>query len=321
MNQTKTIRWVLYHQPIDLFIRTAEAFKEEIERQTNGRINVEIYTTTEFADKFKKGIDIDPMVWIQSGDCEMSQVQISEVANWHSPDFWALELPFLFRDHDHATRALEGPIGQSMLASLENTSPARGLAFTYSGGYRCLAVDHEVTTAEALKGLTVITNSNPIMVETAEAFGCTPVSVHLKDRHNENKRKETNFNGNNAIETTLPRYEAEAKTDVHRYIANTKHNMYLTSILISKDFWRDLSEEDKQAVQSAALHTSRLERAWSIEDARKISDSKEEQEKLGIHYNEFSDSELSKLKEAVQPLYNKYSQFFTPDLVDGIIKS
>jgi hypothetical protein len=321
MNKTKTIRWVLYHQPIDLFIRTAEAFKAEIERQTNGRINVEIYTTTEFAEKFKKGIDVDPIVWIQSGECEMSQVQIGEVANWHSPDFWALELPFLFRDHDHATRALEGPIGQRMLASLENTSPTRGLAFTYSGGYRCLAADREINTVEDLKGLTVVTSLNPIMIETAEAFGCTAVPVHIKDRHNENKRKETNFNGNNAVETTLPRYEAEAKTDVHRYIANTKHNMYLTSILISKEFWHNLSTEDKEAVQSAALYTSRLERAWSIEDSRKISDSKEEQDKLGIHYNEFSDSELDKLKQAVQPLYNKYAQFFTPDLVDGIIKS
>ena len=65
MSQTRTIRWVLYHEPIDLFIRTAEAFGDEIARLTDGRINVEIYSTTEFAEKFKKGIDVEPLVWMQ----------------------------------------------------------------------------------------------------------------------------------------------------------------------------------------------------------------------------------------------------------------
>lgn len=321
MSQTRTIRWVLYHEPIDLFIRTAEAFSEEIGRLTNGRINVEIYSTKEFASKFKKGVDVEPLVWMQAGDCEMSQVQISEIANWHSPDFWALELPFLFRDHDHATRALEGPVGQSMLRGLEKTSPARGLAFTYSGGYRCLAVDREINTAEDLKGLTVITNKNPIMIETAEAFGCTPISVHVKDRHSENKLLTTNLNGNNAIETTLPRYEKEAKTELHTHVVNTKHSMYLTSILIAKEFWNSLSQEDQDLIQQAALHSSRLEREWSVADADKISNSKAEQEKLGIQYSEFDQTERAKLESLVQPLYTKYAQFFTPDLVDGIIKS
>jgi TRAP-type C4-dicarboxylate transport system substrate-binding protein len=321
MSQTRTIRWVLYHEPIDLFIRTAEAFSEEINRLTNGTINVEIYSTTEFANKFKKGIDVEPLVWMQAGDCEMSQVQISEIANWHSPDFWALELPFLFRDHDHATRALEGPVGQSMLQGLEKTSPARGLAFTYSGGYRCLAVDREINTVEDLKGLSVITHKNPITIETAEAFGLNAVPVHIKDRHSIEKRSETNHNGNNAVETTLPRYEKEAKSDAHRYVVNTKHNMYLTSIIIAKEFWNSLTQEDQAVIQQAALHSSRLEREWSVADADKIANSADKQAKLGIHYNEFDEAERAKLKALVEPLYAKYSQFFTPDLVDGIIKS
>ena len=120
MSQTRTIRWVLYHEPIELFLRTAEAFSEEIAKLTNGRINVEIYTQTDFAEKFNKTSDIEPMVWMQSGDCEMSQLHVAHLGVWHSPDFFALELPFLFDSHDHATRVLEGPVGQGMLSSLED---------------------------------------------------------------------------------------------------------------------------------------------------------------------------------------------------------
>jgi TRAP-type C4-dicarboxylate transport system substrate-binding protein len=239
---------------------------------------------------------------------------------WHTPDFFALELPFLFDSHEHATRVLEGDIGESMLNGLDDTTPVHGLAFTYSGGYRCLAVDRAIKTAEDFKGLKMITNTNPVSIDTAEAFGCVAVPVNQKDVFSGKKNTDNKHFGNNAIETTLPRYEAEAKSDVHTYISNTKHSMYLTSILIAKDFWASLDAEDQAAIKAAAMHSSQLERTWTVEDSNKIATSAEEQAKLGVTYSELDDSERAKLKLAVQPLYNKYRGIFSVDLVDGIIK-
>ena len=320
MSQTRTIRWVLYHEPVDLFLRTAKAFSEEIARKTNGRLVVEILTTEEFAEKYNKDASIEPMVWMQSGDAEMSQIHISHLGVWHAPEFFALELPFLFDSHDHATRVLEGPIGETMLGDLDSKTPVHGLAFTYSGGYRCLAVDREINTAEDLQGLKMVTNTNPVSIDTAEAFGCIAVPVNVNDKFSGVKDADNNHNGNNAIETTLPRYEKEAKTEVHTHVTNTKHSMYLTSILIAKDFWTSLSAEDQAAIKAAAMHSSKLERTWTVDDSAKIATSAEEQAKLGISYTEFADSERAKLKELVQPMYNKYRQIFGVDLVDGIIK-
>ena len=320
MSQTRTIRWVLYHEPIDLFLRTAKAFSEEIARTTNGRLAVEILTTQEFAEKYNKDAGLEPMSWMQSGDAEMSQVHVSHLGIWHAPEFFALELPFLFDSHEHATRVLEGDIGETMLGDLDSKTPVHGLAFTYSGGYRCLALDREISKAEDLQGLKMVTNTNPVSIDTAEAFGCVAVPVNLKEALNVNRNSDTNHNGNNAIETTLPRYEKEAKSAVHTHVSNTRHSMYLTSILISKDFWASLSAEDQASIKAAAMHSSTLERTWTVNDSAKIANSTEEQAKLGISYTEFADSERAKLKELVQPMYNKYRQIFGVDLVDGIIK-
>ena len=320
MSQTRTIRWVLYHEPVDLFLRTAKAFSEEIARTTNGRLAVEILTTQEYAEKYNKDSNLEPMVWMQSADAEMTQIHVSHLGVWHTPDFFALELPFLFDSHEHATRVLEGNIGETMLSNLEQTTPVRGLAFTYSGGYRCLAVDREIKSAEDLKGLKMVTNTNPVSIDTAEAFGCVAVPVNIKDVFSGKKNTDNNHYGNNVIETTLPRYEAEAKTEAHTYISNTKHSMYLTSILIAKDFWNSLSTEDQEAIKGAAMHSSKLERQWTVEDSTKIAENADEQAKLGVTYSELDESERAKLKEAVQPLYNKYRKIFSVDLVDGIIK-
>lgn len=321
MSQTRTIRWVLYHEPIELFLRTATAFAEELTKLTNGNINVEIYTLDEFAKKFDKTAGLEPIAWMQNGDIEMTQLHVAHIGAWHSPDFFALEMPFLFNSHDHATRVLEGSIGTGMLTGLEAKTPVRGLAFTYSGGYRVMAVDREVKTAEELKGLTLVTGHNPVQIETAEAFGCIAVPVNHHDHvNNPNKDTSKNLNGNNAIETTIPRYEREAKSEKHIYVSNTKHSMYLTSIIIAKEFFSSLTEEEQSSVQAAALYASRLERQWTVDDSDKVNGSKEEQDKLGIIYNEFSDAESAKLKATVQPIYDKYRHFFSPDLVDGIIK-
>ena len=321
MSQTRTIRWVLYHEPIELFLRTAEAFAEEVGRLTNDTIKVEIYTLEQFAKTFGKDSEMEPVVWMQNGDCEMTQAHVAHIAVWHAPDFWALEMPFLFDSHEHATRVLEGTIGSDLLTSLEDKTPMRGLAFTYSGGYRILAADRQITTAEELQGLSMVTGFNPVQIDTAKAFGCVAKPVNIHDHlSNPNKDRATYHNGNNTVETTIPRYEQEAKTDKHIYVSNTKHSMYLTSIVIAKDFWNSLTESEQSAIQAAALHTSRLERQWSVDDADKVAGSKEEQDKLGIVYNEFTDEERAKLKETVQPLYNKYREFFSPNLIDGIIK-
>ena len=318
MNQTRKIRWLLYHEPIELFVRTAEAFAKEIKQLTEGRIEIEVYTIKEYNEKFSNGDAAAPLALMQSGDIEMSQVQVGTLGAWDASDFFALELPFLFNSHDHATRVLEGDIGQGMLKGLQKTTPAHGLAFTYSGGFRCVAADRDITTVDDLVGLNMTTSTNPVMVDTALAFGCVPVSVHTRDL---DPAAATSRQTSNAVETTLPRYKNEANPEIHTHVTNTKHSMYLTSIIVATEFWNSLSDADKAAMEQAALTSSRLERQWSIDDANKISTSTEAQRELGITYKEFSEEETAKLKQRVEAIYNKYTQFFTPGLVDGIIRA
>ena len=318
MNNTRTIRWILYHEQIHLFIRTAKAFAEEIKQITNGRINVEVYTLEEYAEKFTDGVQYDPMTLIDHDKVEMSQVRTSLIGTWNCPDFFALEMPYLFTDHDHATRVLDGAIGAEMLQSIEGNTPVRGLAFTYSGGYRVLATDRPVHTAEELSGLKLITTPNPVMVETLQHFGCEAVPYMIRDLQG---KSELADNAGYSVETTLPRYEHEANVDVQKYIADTEHSMYLTSIIISKNFWASLSTEDQAAIQEAARKAAVLEREWSVQEAEEFSQDHAKHAELGVTYISFDEVEKSKLREIVLPIYEKYAQMFTDNLLDKIIKS
>lgn len=307
MESKKKITWLLYHEPVELFIRTANEFSKQIKQLTDNNIEIDIYTMDEYAEKFHGGAEFDPIGLIESGEVHMSQLQVSKIANWNTPNFQLFNLPFLFDSHEHATRALDGDIGKSMLADLVNTTPVRGLAFTYSGGYRVIAADKEIRSTEDLIGLSVLSRIDTVCADTTQVFGCNSVDVAPED---------IKYYECNAVETTLPRYEVEANTEVHKHIINTKHSMYLTSIIISKDLWASLTAEEQESMQIAARNCAKLEREWSIADGDHIAANLS---KFGIlSMNEFDLTQTQKLKDLSGAVYEKYTPFFTPGLVESI---
>ena len=313
----RKIRWLLYHTPVELFIRTAEAFSEKITELTNGNIEIEIIPLEDYDQHVAtQGEQFSPIALMQSGDIEMSQIHTSRIGTWNTPDFFALELPFLFSDHDHATRVLDGEIGMGMLGRLSQTTPMRGLAFTYSGGYRVIASDKIINNVEDLAGLNVAVFSVPILHDIVKSFGCEPMVISNRENSEEERAKRHLA----SLQTTLPRYQVEADAEVQKYVTNTQHSMYLTSIVISANFWDTLSIEEQAAMTEASQYSSKLERAWSIADADKIANDADEQKRLKIqNYQEFPQVEKDKMKAMSQKVYTKYTPMFSTGLVQGIL--
>jgi TRAP-type C4-dicarboxylate transport system substrate-binding protein len=319
MKKSHQIKWILFHAPVEIFVRTAEAFAQEIGQLTDGRITIEVYKEEEYAKKFNEDVFVDPVVLLKSNAVQMSQIQTNWLGHINVTDFYALDMPFLFKSHDHCSRVLEGPIGESMLASIpEITQAMRGLAFTYSGGYRCIASREPITSVDGFHGISFAVRTNPVLRDMAKAFGSDPAV--LDDLAIEG-RKDMSRN-HDVVQTTLPRYEAQIDSSVHPYVINTRHNMFLTTILVNEQFWQELDIEDQILMKKAAISASRQERQWSIDDAKKIETQAEEQKRLGIkEVLEFPETEREKLREMSKALYKKYDDVFSPGFLNSIINS
>lgn len=316
MSQIRKIRWILEHTPVDLFVRTARAFDEKIRELTDDAIQVEIYSAKEFAEKFYSvaAPSPNPLVAVDSGDAEVTQVEIQWVGSSINPDFFALEMPYLFADHDHATRVLDGEIGKNLLGQLEKTSSTKGLAFTYSGGYRVFASKEPIMTAEDFKQITCVGNFNPVRVDTVTALGCNVMPYSPSDANRASLIRSVG-----TVETTLPRYEYEAYEQGCTHVSLTDHSMFLTTILINKDFFESLTPEQQASIQIAAQHVSKLERQWTVDEARIIESDQSMHDRMGIKVHKFGSEEMSKLKDMVNPLYEKYRHVFTPNLIDNML--
>lgn len=148
MKNTK-IRWVIAHEPLSLFERAARDFQSFVnEAQSAEKIEVEVMTLKEYSERYNDGVAVDKhdlLDLMEQGKIEMSQMYTTWLAEDVEHDMLALEMPFIFEDHDHATRVLEGPIGEGLLEKITEKSNVRGMAFTYSGGFRNIIIDKPVT--------------------------------------------------------------------------------------------------------------------------------------------------------------------------------
>jgi TRAP-type C4-dicarboxylate transport system substrate-binding protein len=152
--KTTKIRWVIAHEPLSLFVRAAEDFQRFVnEAQSAEKIEVEVMTLSEYSMKYNDGVLVtkhDLLDLMEQGKIEMSQMYTTWLAEDIEHDMLALEMPFIFEDHDHATRVLEGEVGEGLLEKITEKSNVRGMAFTYSGGFRNIITDKPVTSLKDL---------------------------------------------------------------------------------------------------------------------------------------------------------------------------
>lgn len=315
------MRWLIAHQPVELFVRTATAFRNELNKRIPGQIDIEIITVPEYmkeheGNEIGKILDynteegkfesaVDALFEALATDIQISQTQIITVA-MKEPTFMALDLPFMFDDHEHCTRVVEGPIGQELLANLDRNTDVKGLAFTYSGGYRVIGSNEKIASLAELTGKKVIVSSTGARADTLTSVGAEPVVVspHIWGGWDKIPTDGTA----DAIETTYLRY-VDGK-----YIYKTNHSMFMTTILTNKSFWNSLTKEQQQAFEEAAVVTAAIEREWAIEDAEKYE---ENCAKKGIEITEMSAEDQTVLTHKARYSYLKYSQDYG-DLIKRI---
>jgi len=329
MTQPRKIRWLIAHQPEELFVRTATAFASELAKHCGDQFEVEILTYPKYVSKYGEITGLDKLskydqvnaitpgqksdieqgieaFWnsLEDGVIEMSQTQVSLIAQWHY-DFAAIDMPYMFDSHDHVSRVVDGEIGQELCQKLGEKSPVTGLAFTYSGGYRVIGSDKPIYDLDDLQGLRVIVENDLSLGNTAERLGAKAIQVKPQFW----KKLDLIGQGEaDAVETTYLRFNG-------KHILKTNHSMFMTTILIGNRFWSTLTDEQQHAFTMAARSASIIERQWALEDSQRFEDEAVDK---GVSIKDISTEDQARLKHASQLNYVKAAPRFSKGLLAKI---
>jgi len=313
MAAPQKVRWVLAHEPIELFLRAAKVFKEQMEDMAPGKLDFEIMTLGEYSERYAAGKKVtkhDLLDLMESGDIEMSQMYTSTLGRKHNRDMWALDMPYLFRDHEHAKTVLEGDIGQKLMNDMSVTTNVHGLAFTYSGGYRMIPANVAINKIEDFRGVPLRCNNSPIAAETFIAVGAEPVQLELEEINQ--AVADGRIEGG---ESTYARFYSLEQDKSCKMINDAEHSLFLTSIIIGKSFWSNLGQEMQDMLQVTATKAARMERKESIEDVTTI---KEMCSKDQIDIVTLPQEERQRFEQATEYLYDKFDGMFSEGLVKNI---
>ena len=318
MSKTTKIRWVIAHEPLSLFVRAAHDFEKEINaQQTAEKIEIEVMTLNEYSVKYNDGIVVtkhDLLDLMEAGKIEMSQMYTTWLAEHYEHDFLAFEMPYIFGDHDHASRVLEGEVGETLLAKLTDNSNVRGLAYTYSGGFRCLGVNKPVSTLADLTGEKLRSNRNPV----GQAVIRTMSGVEPFVCETEEAREHVANGDCNGNDTVYSRIYPLGQNDVIQSVVDSKHSLFLTTMIIGDRFWDSLSAEVKAVIKTAAIQAGRNERQTTIVDGEQARDRLISE---GKTVYEPTAEETATMKDKMQSVYAEFESTFADNIIQRIRKA
>lgn len=310
---TKHIKWVIAHEPIGLFLKVAERFAAEVNEKTNGMFDIEVLSLSDYAEKYNNGKSItkyDLLDIINDGQIEMSHIYTTWLGDYNK-DMHALDLPFIFRDHDHADAVLEGDVGRELMKGVAENSNVQGLSFTYSGGYRIVPSNFAAPTVEDWKGKKVRTSRSPVAVDTFKLLGAEPFEhIPLETMNEYADRGEID-----AGESTYVRVFPLNQYKSFKVVNDTAHSLFLTSVIVNQDFFKSLDKDVQEIMSVAAFNAARAERRESVADIPNIL---AECADKGVEVVKMSAEEECKFKAITSEVYDMYADYFTKGLVEKI---
>jgi len=281
--------------------KSLEFFKELVEKNSGGRISVELYHSSQLGD------DREMMEALQMGIQEMTCPSTAPIAPFIN-GFKVFDLPFLFPTNEAADYVLDGPVGQGLLKQLEDIGII-GLAY-WENGYRQLTNSvRAVATPEDVKGLKIRTMENPIHLAAWRALGANPTPMAFGELFSAMQQGVVDGQENPWGTIYLQNF-----FEVQDYSTDTGHVYSPFVLMISKKFWDKLPEDLQAVVRDAAqkskMHNRKLNRAMNaeyLEELKKVMD-----------VTILTPEQRAAFQEAVQPVYDQFSEEIGPELIEAV---
>ena len=155
------------------------------------------------------------------------------------------------------------------------------------------------------------TNRNPIAQETFKVLGGVDVFVC----ETEDTRAHIIEGDCEGGETVYSRIYPLGQNDVSKSVVDSKHSLFLTTMIMREDFWKGLSPEVRAVIKDAAIKAGRREREVTIQDGE---NAKQRLIADGVNIVELTEEETAEWKEKTQVVYEKFEPTFSPGLIDRI---
>lgn len=264
-------------------------FKNIVEGASNGEIVVEIFPNGQL------GKDFEIAQQVRDGIIQMSLASVGGLAS-HYPKIGVIDVAFAFPHISAVYDVFDGPFGEALAADIETDVPeVEILGFADTGGFFSISNSKKpVASLDDIKDLRIRTMTLESHQTLINSLGAEAYPLAWAEVYSGLQTGVIDGQMNPIPIIAFSNFE-----EVQGYLTLTEHLFTPYTILMNKDFFSSLTEEEQYIVRYAAKSGVVASRGI----ARAIEASERGLPKLAakMEINALSQEDRQKFKEAAQP--------------------
>ena len=275
-------------------------FCDEIEKGTQNRYKCQHFPSSAL------GGEREMTEAVQLGTLDIVNTSTGPIGNF-VPEVKIVDIPFLFRDYDHARKVMDGPIGQDILSKF----PSKGiiaLGWTENGFRHMTNNKRPIVKPADASGLKMRTMENKVHMDGYRTFGILPTPMAFPELFG--ALQQGTVDGQ---ENPIPVILASKFAQVQKHLSLTGHVYSPALLLMAPRTWTKLTEADKKVFTDAAKKAGAAQR-------KKVNDDENsgiaQLEKDGMTVVKTVDG--TAFREALTPAYVSYSKEFGAENIKKI---
>jgi TRAP-type transport system periplasmic protein len=289
--------------PVDAHYGVGAAYMQKaVAERMGGRYKLELFPN------FQLGGEREMTEGVQLGTIDLVTTSTGPVGNF-VPDTLITDIPFLFRDYQHARSVLDGPIGQSIL----DKCPSKGiicLAWSENGFRHMTNSKREVGSPADAKGLKIRTMENQVHMQAFRTLGALPTPMAFPELFSA-LQQGTVDGQENPIGVIL-----SAKfSQVQKHLTMSGHLYSPALVLMSPAAYNKMSEADRKLIVQIAREGVAITRQ-KVEQAER--DGVSVLKSQGMQVRMLSADEKAAFQKSLEPAYKDYAKRFGQTNIDAI---
>lgn len=232
-------------------------FKKLIEKNSKGKIAVEIYSDGQIGDD-TKGTEA-----CRAGDLECVNTSTAPLVGL-VPELSIFDIPFLFSDSEVADKIVDGDIGQLLNKKLEEKGLIN-LAWNENGFRDVTNSKHVVKMPSDLNGLKIRTMDNQFHLEAWKDLGASPTPLSWSEIFTALQQHTVD-----GQENPVPNFYATHIQEVNKYVTVSDHIYSPFLLIYSAEKWKQLDASSQKIIRDAAVQYSQEERRLNREETKTL---------------------------------------------------
>jgi len=281
----------------------AQKFADEVSRLSDGKMKIQVYPNSTI------GGDRELLETCKDGDIPFV-VQNTAPQVTFLPDTAIFDMPCVFDTIEEVRECVDGQEFYSLMEQVYLKGGYRLLGYA-DQGFRVMSTNKKIEKFGDFKGQKIRTMENSFHMDFWKMLKANPTPMTFSEVYIGLQQ--------GTIDAQENPYEVIVSSKLYEqqdYVVETNHLPHLISLIVSDDFYQELTAEQQAIIDEAAKIAK--EEARQASDDR-IADRIKTIEDSGTEIVTLDDETKTEIREAAQPVYDKIKKSVSEDIVKAYL--